>query len=499
MKYLRFFPYSIVMIIILLAGLSRPVQVQAAGTVGDGTPASCTETAFDIALLGGGSVIFNCGPGPVTIPITGEKSITANTTIDGGTLITLDGGGTTRLFMVYGGVRFELKNITLTRGSAAQGGAINNSGDLLIEHSSLTGNLAPGGLGGAIINYGSLSITFSYISNNSASAGIGGGIYNQGNLFISSSILSGNFGGLAGGALENTSTGTASIRNSSFTGNSGYHGGGIVNSGEMTIRNSSFYTNDTNSGFGGGIYNDGNITISQAAFNENSAGVGQKGGGVYNGGIAEINTSTFFYNSAPTGFGGGIYNNGQLAIEADSFSLNSAEAGQGGAIYSATTEPLPITNSTFSENNGGSSGGGLVSAGPTLLLNDTFYNNVPYALVTSGSGSIVVNNTIVAGSPTANCAGTIISEGNNLDDGQTCGFMAPGDIQNINPQLGMLADNGGPTRTHALLYGSPAINAGNNVGCPSSDQRGVRRPLLGTCDIGAYEFGYVINLPLVRK
>ncbi len=395
------------------------------------------------------------------IPITSQKSITTDTSIDGDTLITLNGGGSTGLFMVFGGLRFELKNITLSGGSAPQGGAINNSGDMLIANSSLTGNLAPGGFGGAIINYGTLSIIDSYLSNNTASAGIGGGIYNQGVLFIGNSILSGNFGGLAGGALSNTSSGTVSIIHTAFNDNSGYHGGGINNSGEVTIRISSFNFNSTTSGFGGGIYNAGNITIIQTVFNQNNTGAGQKGGGVYSDGIAEINTSTFYNNTAPGGFGGGIYNNGQLAINADAFGLNSAEGGQGGAIYSATTEPLPITNSTFSANNGGSSGGGLVSAGPTTLLNNTFYNNGPYSLVTSGSGSIVAKNTIVAGSPTANCAGTIISEGNNLDDAQTCGFMAPGDIQNTNPQLGTFAYNGGPSPNPRTAAWQPRHQRGN--------------------------------------
>src|SRR6266571_1130384 len=72
----------------------------AAGVVGDGTPASCTEAALDTALAGGGSVTFNCGVDPMTIVVTGEKVVTADTTLAGGSLITISGGNTTRIFKV---------------------------------------------------------------------------------------------------------------------------------------------------------------------------------------------------------------------------------------------------------------------------------------------------------------------------------------------------------------------------------------------------------------
>ena len=79
-------------------------------------------------------------------------------------------------------------------------------------------------------------------------------------------------------------------------------------------------------------------------------------------------------------------------------------------------------------------------------------------------------------------------------------LAASGDLSDTNPLLGPLADNGGATLTYALLVGSPAINAGTNTGCPAIDQRGMSRPLLRTCDIGAYEFVRQQFLPnVVRK
>jgi hypothetical protein len=99
--------------------------------------------------------------------------------------------------------------------------------------------------------------------------------------------------------------------------------------------------------------------------------------------------------------------------------------------------------------------------------------------------------------------GAINSLGHNLESGSTCGFTATDDITNINPLLGLLQDNGGPTLTLALLAGSPAIDKGDNNFCPATDQRGYSRPYGIACDIGAYEFGatapWQLFLPLIMR
>src|SRR5262249_20347535 len=101
-------------------------------------------------------------------------------------------------------------------------------------------------------------------------------------------------------------------------------------------------------------------------------------------------------------------------------------------------------------------------------------------------------NTIVAGNTPSDCQGIVASSGNNLDGAASCALAAAGDLSRVDPVLGPLADNGGPTRTHALMAGSPAIDAG--AGCPATDQRGMPRPRDRTgdgtalCDIGAFEF-----------
>ena len=114
---------------------------------------------------------------------------------------------------------------------------------------------------------------------------------------------------------------------------------------------------------------------------------------------------------------------------------------------------------------------------------------------------MAVKNSIVAGNTGANCSGSPTSLGYNLEDTNTCGFNQTADQNNTDPQIGPLADNGGPTQTHALLAGSPAIDAGDDTVCVApnndTDQRGESRPVdyegdaVGPfCDIGAFEAAF---------
>ena len=98
---------------------------------------------------------------------------------------------------------------------------------------------------------------------------------------------------------------------------------------------------------------------------------------------------------------------------------------------------------------------------------------------------MTVRNSIIAGNTGSQCSG-ITSLGHNVFSDDSCGHSGPGDMPSTDPMLGPLANNGGPTPTHALLAGSPAIDAGDSTGCPTSDQRGYSRS--GVCDMGAFEF-----------
>jgi len=139
-----------------------------------------------------------------------------------------------------------------------------------------------------------------------------------------------------------------------------------------------------------------------------------------------------------------------------------------------------LTYTTVASNTASSGGRGIHRAGGTVLL----------------------KNTIVAYNGATNCSGGVTSNGYNLEDADTCGLNATGDITDTNPLLGPLADNGGDTLTHALLEGSPAIDRGTCVAGITTDQRGVTRPQGGTCDMGAYEYaqeGGAVYLPLIMR
>jgi hypothetical protein len=169
---------------------------------------------------------------------------------------------------------------------------------------------------------------------------------------------------------------------------------------------------------------------------------------------------------------------------------------------------MTLTNCTIS-GNAADYGGAISNSGDKLIIASTTIAGNKTAAGRTGSGginnygTITATNTIIALNENANCfdEGTMHSAGHNLESADDCGFDATGDLVNTDPHLGPLQDNGGhPTssgqapRTHALQGGSPAIDAGTGVDCPTTDQRGVARPVDGdldetaTCDIGAYEF-----------
>ena len=184
--------------------------------------------------------------------------------------------------------------------------------------------------------------------------------------------------------------------------------------------------------------------------------------------------------------GGAIYNIGTLNINNCAFLNNVLDHGDnGGAIYNSGSGVLNVTNSTFSGNRlVVSPGGSAIYSGGTLnVTNSTFSGNDGTTIQTFGTATL--KNTIVTNSTGGNnCSGTIGDGGGNLVWGdETCPGIS------ADPLLGALGDNGGPTQTFALLTGSPAIDAGTDAGCPSTDQRGYTRPVGATCDIGAFEYG----------
>jgi hypothetical protein len=145
-----------------------------------------------------------------------------------------------------------------------------------------------------------------------------------------------------------------------------------------------------------------------------------------------------------------------------------------------------------------------ISSGKGLTLTNVTMNNTRIRIFIDGTSTVWLKNTIISNNfAYDNCNDSVVSLGHNLDSGNSCGLNATGDLTNTNPLLGPLQDNGGSTLTHALLAGSPAIGAGDNNGCPPTDQRGVSRPQGVFCDIGAFEVVVIytqkLYLPFIQR
>src|SRR5947208_773502 len=243
-----------------------------------------------------------------------------------------------------------------------------------------------------------------------------------------------------------------------------------------------------------------NVTISHLAIrNGKASGVfpDDSGAGIYiDHATAVIDDCTMTGNSAD-GSGGAIYNNGAagsaaLLVSNTTINTNSANQvgnGDGGGIFSdgqnQGTATMMIANSTFSENSAGWKGGALFNDGQQF-----------------GSATVELGNTVlnagVSGANISNAEGTVTSLGYNLSSDDGSSYLAgPGDQINTDPVLGPLQTNGGPTSTHALLSGSPAIDAGDPAFTPppSDDQRGAGfdRVVNGRIDIGSFE----VQVPMI--
>ena len=473
---------SIATMLMGLIALTPASPAQAAGVVGTGNADSCTEAALDAALSGGGLVTFNCG-GPATIGLTSEKIIAANTSINGGGLITLDGQDQTRHFWVLDGIDLELTGMTLTGGNGI-------------------GADSPG-RGGAIFTiFGNITVNGSNISGNSASISGGAIRVVSGTVTISDSAINDNSAS-RGGAIRSSSVGRVTINNSTLNGNSatGTDGGAIHESTSfVTIQNSTLNEN-TATGSGGAIRAGRSLTITGSTLNDNTSG--SIGGAIrIVGGTLAMTDSTVSNNQADTR-GGGIDAAGGSTVTINRSTLSGNETnilGGGVAIVDGT---LAITNSTLSGNTANDFGGGFDAQNtPTSIVSSTLTDNSANAggSISGARGTINVANTIIANSPTGNncdlgIAGVINSQDYNLSDDDSCDLDQPNDLPNTLAGLAPLGSYGGPTQTHHPLNGSDAIDSANCVN--SADQRGVARPQGADCDRGSVEVREPLDLSVL--
>ena len=386
-----------------------------------------------------------------TITLTsGEITIDKNLTISGpgASSLAISGNNASRIFSISLGT-IVISNVTVRNGSVPIG-----------NH------------GGAI-----------YISNPSV-------VLTIDNCIFSANHADGTYSD--GGAIFALPSGDLTINNSVFSGNSARDEGGAIwyddQNGKLTISLSTFENNTAINGDGGAIEYIPPNAVGARSFS--------------------ITDSTFSNNNARFE-GGAVYiccANNTITISGSTFSGNTAED-DGGGLYNCcgasgerAASTVSITNSTFSGNTANSYyGGGITAEGPVVLDYVTMNGNgapTGGGIYTDQAGFSTLSNTIVANSTSGgNCGGSpVTSLGHNLSSDDTCSFAGTGDMNSTNPLLDVLADNGGPTRTHALLPGSPAIDGGDPFEFPPIDQRGVNRPVGLAPDIGAYEFSPTLTV-----
>jgi len=408
----------------------------------------------------------------------------------GGTAtISQDASVDDRVLHILGGAKVKIDGLTLTGGTADwSGGGIFNAGTLIVNYSTISGNVA--NYGGGIYNdtSGTLILAGSTVSGNTANVD-GGGLENGGTLTVDASTFSANSATYGGGGLF-TYLGTVTIQNGSVfggdpntgQGNTANYGGGIaVWSGNLSLTDSTISGN-TVSWVGGAIRNgsDGTVIISTSTISNNSAE--WDGGGILNEGAMTVDASEVLDNTA-TFQGGGIGNyEGDLTISASTVSGNSS--GDGGGAVNWPNSTLTVDASTFTNNTAGS-GGGLRNQGTATITNRSQFTGntvgwmggaitndsggvllVEGASIISGNSSdgfagglyndsastLTVNNSTITGNVSVYGGGGIVNDGNltvensvlsGNTSGQGGGLYNPGTVTIINTTVGGSGDGEG--------------------------------------------------------
>lgn len=461
----------------------------AAPAIADGTVENCSDdAALSTVLIGGGNVTFDCGGlgETATIVLSGTKTISTDTTIDGGGKITLSGNDAFRLFVVNSGASLDLRNIVLEKGHAASdGGAVSNAGFLALDSATIESSTTSTS-GGAIATTGAVDITNSTLADNSAEDG--GALFAvtaSAQVSIDSTVVTGN--------------------KATVNGSAGGNGGGLEASGGAALHvHPSSVDMNTADHQGGGIYVDGSSSLDVQGTSLRGNSAGSSGGAIYNAGTATVNDTTIEKNKQLAGSqsGSGIENAaGTLTVTNSTLAKNTGAGG--GAIGTDFAGSSTLTNVTISGNTGGqfTDGGGLaIFQSSATLTNVTFSDNSAGGggaiwLDGSPTSHLSLTNVLVTRSGGGNCVlGKALDKNvGNLESDGTCAFG--GGRDNVQIRLGPLETNGGPTETRRLLVASAAIDAGTDAGCPATDQRGVSRIQGAACDVGAVEFEPCASAP----
>lgn len=465
-----------------------------AHVVGNGTPANCTEAALDTALAdtSAPAITFDCGPAPHTIVVTSEKVITRDLVIDGGGLITLDGGGTTRILKLDSYFdrdypMLTLQFLNLRNGSTAHlpGTDVNSGGAAVFR------------LGGSLVILDCI-----FQDNIGPSTGqdvAGGAVYSLGigNTVISGSAFSNNScssGGAIGNLHNHLDLVNSTVRANSATGSGG---------------------NPGNGGNGGGIYMDGvsqNFDICGSVISANTANA--LGGGLFrvsNDGvgpmtIVQTTVADNVVNALPSpSQAGGLYLQGvQVGITDSTVSGNTADSSGGLFVWeNPGVTTLDMTNVTIAGNHARTSLGAGMSVNQNVtgtlwqvtIAGNSTVGEFSFASAIAGGDLLVLKNTLIADNTkvfiweNTSCNRLHTGQGANYqwpqeNAGSQSELACAGNTVFADPVLGSLGDHGGLTETILPGAGSPAIGAA--TGCPTTDQRGrPRNP--ASCTPGAVE------------
>ena len=516
-----------------------------------GMVTNCTQAALQTAMTGGGTVLVACD---TAIPVTSPILVLADTVLDGtGHSGSITAGNITNLvhmFIVAPGARLQVRNLTLSGGTAAgadganggdgesargaaiyiDGGAVTFDGCILSNHVVTGGNGANAikasgrggdggnGAGAAVFNNGGqLFITNSIFTANHAESGAGG--EGGGGLDVANGSRGGkggNGGNGAGAAIYNAADGVVTIFDSTFSSNTvagntaglGGLGAGVLGfpgdlgdsgpalgaaifneRGAITIVNSTFASN---SGVGA-LGSAGDSGTSLLPAEDGSAGSSALGGGVFNLAGSLALTNCTFVGNAMTGGEGGPGGGGGTG----GFGGSGGDGGDGGdalgaGIFNGSDGATIIVNCTFSSH--GVVGGVGGDGGPGSGLGDSgdqgSAGRAEGAAVFNGGGTIRLRNSILAHSASgANAGGLILDEGFNLSSDTSPDFSSSDSQNSADPLFGAFTLAGGHAFTMTLSSNSPAINAitvAGGSGAPLFDQRNARRS--EPFDIGAFEF-----------
>jgi len=351
---------------------------------------------------------------------------------------------------------------------------------------SIVGGYSTSGFASGIYFFSAnASVSNVNISNNHSGQGGGMTIIN-GSPTLTNVTFFNNTASWGGGLYSTTSNPT--LLNVTFDSNSAQQGGSMysISDGDLTLTNVTFINNIAST-TGGGVWTyEGNVILTNGSFINNSAlGSGSNpdlykgGGGMFN---YHYTTSTLtnvtFSGNSSAYYGGGLYNLQASTSTLTNVTFSANSAFRGGGLANFVTSPSTMTNVTFVGNSASDAGGGIYNyeSSTTTIRNGIMWNNTPSHVKNISSNFGIAYSDIQGGCPAE-------------------AYLSCSNIINTNPLLGSLQDNGGFSQTHALPSSSPAIDSGDPVNYPPTDQRGYFRPIDGDAvpgartDMGAYEYG----------